>query len=46
MDVRNTGMSLFGEKKKKKKKEIGEGTSLPFPERFGLRGGSHRCSEM
>jgi hypothetical protein len=33
-------------KEKQKRKEIGEGTSLPLPERFELRGESHRCSEM
>jgi hypothetical protein len=42
MDVRKARMSLFGEKKKKRK--FGEGTSLRFPERFELRGESHPCS--
>jgi hypothetical protein len=34
------------EKEKQKEKEIGEGTPLPFPEQFELKGECHRCSEM
>jgi hypothetical protein len=33
-------------KEKQKRKEIGEGISLAFPEHFELRGERHRCSEM
>jgi hypothetical protein len=38
--------SEFIWRKKNKNKEIREKTSLPFPERFELRGESHHCSEM
>jgi hypothetical protein len=49
MDVRKARMSLFGEKRRKEKqkqKDIGEGTVLPFPERFELRGEISRWSEI